>query len=51
MARESRHGTAVSAISNVTYRAEETTFAPILMSLVSRVVSDQWLVKARSQAG
>ena len=33
MARKRRWGTATSAIWNVTYLAEDTTFAPILMSL------------------
>ena len=43
MVWKSRCGTATSAIWNVTYRAEQTTFAPILMSLPWRVVSVQWL--------
>ncbi len=43
MALKRRWGTATSAIWNVTYLAEDTTSAPILMSLSRSVVNDQWL--------
>ena len=41
IARNSLRGMATSAISNVTYRAWQTIFAPILISFSRNVVNDQ----------